>query len=329
MMPNTKDSDFVANYELNSYKYSNFWKDREYEHKSEVMLLEKLFRKFLPDLNIRVIMDVGGAFGRLTPSYAPQAKHVILADYSAHELTEGVANIQGKPFASKISFLALNAYKMPLKDESLGALLSVRVMHHLKTPELFFGEVSRVLTPGGVAIVEFAHKNHILALFKALIKGKIQEFLATSVTEVSHKADSQGIAAGQISLMYNFSLSYLEDVAKTAGLDVAGVYSCSFLRIPLLKKIVPMPFLLLAEQILQNLFFWTHITPSLFLVLKKPGTYIPSAMWNMETQLVCPTCQTKVIQQNGALLCIQGHSFVQKYPSVVDLRDPRPETVTF
>lgn len=330
MTPNSVEARaYVANYELNAYKYSDFWKTREYEHKSEVMLLQRLLRKYLPDLDRRTIMDLGGAYGRLTPYYAPQAKQIILADYSTHELLDGKENLHGREYINKVSFLALNAYKMPIKDSSLDALLSVRVMHHFKTPELFFQEVSRVLVPGGIAVLEFANKNHVVAVVKALFSFRLSEFLREPKIEVSHKSDSQGIQAGQVSIMYNFSWKYICTLAESAGLRVKTLVACSFLRVPFLKKIVPIAVLLLFEDIAQRLLAWTRLTPSLFIVLEKPGAFQPDTAWSFEDSFICPTCKSSLVRKSESFVCTHGHTFLQGTQGIVDLRDPRPETIRF
>ncbi|MCP4606678.1 MAG: class I SAM-dependent methyltransferase [Proteobacteria bacterium] len=45
-----------------------------------------------------------------------------------------------------------SAMKMPLEDESVGAIFMLNVLHHLSDADLFFSEATRVLCPGGRAV---------------------------------------------------------------------------------------------------------------------------------------------------------------------------------
>ena len=319
---------FVANYELNNYKYSDFWKTREYEHRAEVNLLEKLFATYLPDMGERNIVDLGGAFGRLTYLYAPKAKEVVLADYSTHELSEGMKNMQEAPYKEKVRFLALNAYKLPLSDNSIDSLLSVRVMHHLKEMPIFISELQRILTPGGIAIIEFANKNHIVSLIKHLVSFDFS-FASQGVMQVSHNSESsQGIQSGQVSIMYNFSPAYIKKTAEEAGLEVLGMYGCSFFRSTFLKRLLGTQVLLGIEKFMQSLLGKLTITPSVFIVLKKKGEFVASN-YSLESSLVCPICHSDVNNGEKSLRCVKNHNFPQEKNGIIDLRDPRPETVTF
>lgn len=322
--------DFVANYELNQYSYSGFWVGREYEHLAEVNLLQALFSRYLSHADSRTLVDLGGAYGRHLPVYGNLVKDVVLADYSTRELLDGKKNIDRSSFAEKVSYVALNAYKLPFKKETVDSLLSVRVMHHLKDLPIFLAELERVLVPGGVAIIEFANKNHILALVKRWLKFDFS-YASAPVHKVEHQLESsQGMKEGQIAIMYNFSPKFVNEGAKSVGLSVKGMFACSFLRSRVLKRIFPTSLLLLKESILQKLFGRLLITPSVFIVLGKPGTFVPSVEKLLEQKnLQCPTCGHVLGQQDTVYACAQGHVFPQRVVGVVDLRDPRPETIDF
>ncbi len=329
-MPSNIDAkDFVANYELNDYRYSAFWVGREYEHESEVLLLNRLIAQYLPDLKERRIIDLGGAYGRLAPIYS-HAKEIVLADYSTGELKDGQKRLQKVSYASKLKYVALNAYRLPFAENSIDALLSVRVMHHLKDANIFLQQLATALVPGGVAIIEFAHKNHLLSLLKNLFRGKLRSFLSQQILEVNHRADSQGVATekGQISIMYNFSFEYFRDNAIKSGLRVEGVYPCSFLRLGFLKKRFKVATLLKFENFLQRFLSFLRVTPSLFIVLSKNGRFEPSSL-SLEETLQCPTCSTQVKSAKESLKCVNGHDFPQSQKDIIDLRDPRPEEVNF
>lgn len=60
--------------------------------------------------------------------------------------------------------MELNAQEMALRDESVRCIYAINVFHHLPDPELFFGELSRVLQPGGGCILIEPHKGFLSAL---------------------------------------------------------------------------------------------------------------------------------------------------------------------
>lgn len=326
MKSNLDSKDYIANYELNDYRYDQFWKDREYEHLAEYNLLLKIFSKYLPDLNRRRIMDIGGAFGRLAPLYAHTSKETVMADYSTKELRAGMTGLKST-YGKKIKYIALNAYKLPFSDKSIDAILSVRVMHHLKDTELLFNELYRVLSPGGVSVIEFANKNHILAIFRNIFR--LKKYLNKDLLKVGHKAEqSQGMEEGQESIMYNFSLNHVKNIALQLGFDVKGVYSCSFLRSRLLKKIFPTKFLLALEKILLSTINFLHVTPSLFIIFRKPGVYTDKNR-ELEDLLACPKCKARLVLDKNSYVCEKKHEFIQNKESILDLRDPRPEKINF
>jgi ubiquinone/menaquinone biosynthesis C-methylase UbiE len=323
--------DYIANYELNQYSYQGFWVGREYEHLAEVNLLHSLFRRYVPQSDSRTLVDLGGAYGRLLPMYGNLVKGVVLADYSTHELLTGKKRIDNTSFAENVGYVALNAYRLPFKNNSVDSLLSVRVMHHLRDLPLFIHELERVLVPGGVAIIEFANKNHILSLVKRWAKFDFS-YSSKPVLQVAHMEESsQGMKEGQVAIMYNFSPKFVKKTMEDAGLVVKKMSGCSFLRLRFLKKIVPVGLLLFKEKLLQQLFGWFLITPSVFIVVEKAGKFVSSPAESLLTvnRLQCPTCGSEVRENSGVLTCIRGHVFPQRIEGVVDLRDPRPEKVDF
>jgi len=322
-LPNGKN--FIANYELNNYSYDTFWVGRSYENQAELALLETII-KSVPNSQKQIMMDIGGGYGRLTQLIAPHFRKAILADYSMIELSHGQKLLQQK---GNVEFLALNAYCIPLKDNALDFIMSVRLIHHLAEPQLFFDQIARVLKPGGTFILEAAHKRHIVAFIKALIKGKLSDFWSSRPVKIEHNPkDSQGIKAGQVSIVYAFGMKEIIEIANKSGLELVRTMPCSFFRHPLFKKIIPGSLLITFEKIMQKLTFLT-ITPSIFYEFKKNGTLDLSEESRTLIDIIqCPICGGEMKNENGKVFC-SGHSFSQATQSIIDLRDPRPEEVVF
>jgi hypothetical protein len=80
------------------------------------------------------------------------------------------------------------------------------------------------------------------------------------------------------------------------------------------------------EKILQVLLKKTFLTPSIFIVMQKPS--IPVCV-NAKNIYCCPVCLGSIKEFTDSMKCSQKHSFPQVIPGIIDLRDPRPEEVTF
>ena len=113
----------VIDYEGSGYR-QNFWEGqgREYEDAVERIAL----RRLLPSRGGR-IAEIGAGFGRLADLYLGY-EQIVLFDYSRTMLSDAVRRWGDD---KRFVFIAGNLYQMPLADQSLDALVMVRVMHHL------------------------------------------------------------------------------------------------------------------------------------------------------------------------------------------------------
>ena len=59
---------------------------------------------------------------------------------------------------------AVDAMAMPYADNSLDAVISSHMIHHLANPLAFFREVQRVLKPGGLLVIHDLHTSLLLRL---------------------------------------------------------------------------------------------------------------------------------------------------------------------
>lgn len=61
----------------------------------------------------------------------------------------------------------VDALNMPYKNESIDAIISSHMIHHLATPVKYFEEICRVLKPDGVLLI---HDVHTSLLFRILLR---------------------------------------------------------------------------------------------------------------------------------------------------------------
>jgi len=244
-----------------SYNYRHYWKNREYENQAETIALQKLL-SLIPQKKKKNILDIGAGFGRHTSLYAPFFKKAILVDPSAKLLSEARKNFQNY---SNLSFKRGEGQKIPIKSKSVDVILVVRVVHHIKDLAPVFQEISRVLAPKGILILEFANKTHFKAKIKALISGNLKFF--KDLTPVDRRS-RKNIKKGSI-LFLNHHPKAIEKNLRENNLKIIKNLSVSNFRSPILKKIFPLSYLLFLEKITQPLLAPLNFGPSIFILARK------------------------------------------------------------
>lgn len=326
---NLSAKSYIANYELNEYEYDQFWIGRQYENESEMMLLKRVIEKYSPNKENENIVDLGGAYGRLSPLYRDAFKDFILTDYSTRELSKAKSTLTH--YQGKMNLVALNVYNIPFKNETVDNILCVRLIHHIATPDIMLKETARIMKPGGIMVLEVAHKNHLLAFIKALFTGKLGEYFSNEPKRIKHNPhDSQGIRDGQVSIIFSFPLPFIEKVAKEAGFEILHKIPCSFFRNQFIKKFIPLSILLKLESLMQQFFSWFRLTPSIFFVLRKEGEKSQKQSIKMPEMLQCPKCGENLdISPDGTMKCQSCGEIFYFRNGIYDLRDPKPEAITF
>jgi len=249
-----------------SYDYHHYWKNREYENQAEIIALRKLFQ-LIPQKKKKNILDIGAGFGRHTLLYAPLFKEAILLEPSLKLLQEAQKNL--KSF-SHLVFKKGTAQKLPYPKQSIDTILMVRVAHHFDNLSLVLQEISKVLAPNGTLILEFANKIHFKAKIKALISGNLKFF--KDLTPVDQRS-RENIKERSI-LFLNHHPKTIEKNLRKNNLKIIKKLSVSNFRSPILKKILPLNWLLFLEKITQPLLAPLNFGPSIF-ILAIPTPSLP------------------------------------------------------
>ena len=234
-------------YNDKAYDYTKYWQGRDYENASELTALAKM----LPKKGKR-LLDAGGGFGRLIPAYRGRFEEMVIFDQSHKLLTR--AQAYAKSLGIDIKTREGDLFK--LSHCGLGkfdCVVMVRVAHHLDDLGKVLQEISELLLPGGVFILEFANKLHVKSAVKNVAKLNFSYF----------KTDPISRASKDVTFL-NFHPEFVEKALKNGGLKVKEKLSVSNFRNDAVKRTLPKESLLILENLLQKPFGFVNFGPSIF-----------------------------------------------------------------
>lgn len=237
------------------HNYRQYWQGREYEHAAE----EIAIRKLLKAKHFKTAVDVGGGYGRLCLLLENYADKVTLAEPSQQQLDIAKDFLKGHP---EIDRKLMQADDLQFANGSVDLVTMIRVMHHLPDPATEFGEIARVLSPDGIAIIEVANYAHMRNRLKHLARRQQMPVKPVDIRSPSNKRDDE---IPFVNHNPNTVLRQLEQ----AGLHASAVLSVSNLRSVRLKKLLPRSVMLGAEHVLQRPLAGIYFGPSIFFLVRK------------------------------------------------------------
>jgi ubiquinone/menaquinone biosynthesis C-methylase UbiE len=249
-----KPSKKVANQYDRGYDYTKYWDNRDYENAAEHIAI----RRLLKGQHFRAAADIGGGFGRLCLLLRTFADRVTLAEPSLTQLEAAKRVLEGTDIVQK----QMQADALQFADGELDLVTMVRVMHHIPEPSAEFAEISRVLAPGGTAIIEVANYGHFKNRRRHKKEGKPLPTEPVSIRTVT--ADEPDAIA-----FVNHNIDTVVSQLAAAGLTLESKLSVSNLRSQKLKKALPTSAMLAAERMTQRRLAKNNFGPSIFLKLRK------------------------------------------------------------
>jgi ubiquinone/menaquinone biosynthesis C-methylase UbiE len=253
--PNPSAKKKADQYNDPNHNYLQYWDGRDYENASEQIAIKRL----LKGRHFATAVDVGGGYGRLCLLLENYADKVILAEPSQQQLDIARDFLKDHP---EIDRKLMQADDLKFEDGSIDLLTMIRVMHHLPDPSVEFSEISRVLSPGGVAIIEVANYAHARNRVKHLLKGQKIPAKPVDIRSKENQRDEE------IPFVNHNPKTVIRQFAH-AGLRVDDVLSVSNLRSTTLKKHVPAKVMLAIEKGLQRPLSSTYFGPSVFFLVRK------------------------------------------------------------
>ncbi len=270
----------ICDYEGSSYQ-ETFWEagGREYEDQAEAVALAAL----LPSAG-DLLLEIGAGAGRNTPRYQG-FKRVVLLDYSVSQLRLAQERL-GK--TGRYVYVAADAYRLPFVSGLFDAGTMIRVLHHMTDGPAVLSEIRRVLLPGGIFILEYANKRNLKAIVRFLAGRQSWSPFAPEPIEFAE-------------LNFNFHPETTAGWLRASGFRVQAHRTVSHFRTRLLKRWIPLKWLVAADAALQKSGRWVQFSPSVFVrsqaVGKSPAA-APSQFFR------CPACrQARIEERSDQLTC--------------------------
>ncbi|HUV74688.1 MAG TPA: class I SAM-dependent methyltransferase [Anaerolineae bacterium] len=264
----------LCDYEGYDYEGA-FWPGRAYEDAVERIALEKI----LPRSGGRLV-EIGAAFGRLADLYDGYER-VVLLDPAKSQLREAQERL-GED--RRFLFVVGDAYHLPLSTSAFDVALTVRVLHHLTDVPAAFREVHRILRPRGRYVLEYANKRNLKEIIRFVLGRSRRSPFSPEPVEY-------------VPLHFDFHPSYIENQMRAAHLGVERSLAVSSLRLALLKRLVPQPWLIRADGALQGPTACLRLAPSMFL-----RAQADKAGPESDRLFRCPACGQEELEKEGSSL---------------------------
>ncbi len=225
------------------YDYMAFWKGRDYENESDKFAVCSLLDK-LP-YSFGAFADIGGGAGRMMSIYNERAESITIIDPSIKQLEEA----RRKTFCRhNISFNLGIVENIPFPDEFFNTALCVRVFHYVLQPREAIREIHRTLKVGGCLILEIPNKNHFKNNLKRWFVG-------------NHDSSNK--------IFLNHDPEEIETILCETGFKIIEKRSVSNFRSPIIKKLVPLRFLLFFERVVQKPLSAFWFGPSVYFLARR------------------------------------------------------------
>ena len=274
----------ICNYEDTDYR-GDFWEGqgRDYEDLAERIAL----RKLLPQKGRRLV-DLGGAFGRLSEFYGGY-EQVVLTDYSLSLLRQAQARL-GRD--GRMVYVAANLYGLPFAGGAFDAAMMVRVIHHIEDVPAALAEIGRCLAGNGTFVLEFASKRHLKSIARYLLRAQRWSPFDQAPYEFQP-------------VHFDFHPAWMRARLAEAGFHVKRQRTVSHLRLAALKRTIPARALAALDGACQPTGRWWQLTPSVFCQClaspDKPGGLAPAGRL-----FRCPACGSQELEAGVEALACRG-----------------------
>jgi ubiquinone/menaquinone biosynthesis C-methylase UbiE len=272
----------ICDYEGSDYQ-SRFWKnaDRAYEDAVERVAI----RRMLPPTGRRVI-EFGAGFGRLAELYTGY-EQIVLLDYSRSLLEEGMQKWGADP---RFTFVAADIYNLPFVPGVISAATMVRVIHHIADVPTALRRIHQALAPASTFVFEFANKRNLKAIARRALGRQAWSPFSPEPIEF-------------VKLNYDFHPRWMLDQVQQAGFAVQRKLSASYLRVGLLKRLLPLGTMVAIDSALQRTAGLGLFSPSVFLKLQAQGAQTDASGLAGDAIFRSPRSGMPLRREGDALVC--------------------------
>ncbi|MBZ0289843.1 MAG: aminotransferase class IV [Anaerolineae bacterium] len=167
------------------------------------------------------------------------------------------------------------------------AATMIRVIHHMADVPTVLAQVRRVLTPGGMFILEHANKQNIKAMLRYALKQQTWSPYQLDPVEF-------------VELNFDFHPEYLQSELRRAGFEIKQRIPVSFFRVRALKERFPVDVLVSADSVLQH--SGLLVTPSIFVQSTAATLKTPNNL-HSEIILACPETGAPLTREGDTVVC--------------------------
>ncbi len=265
----------VCDYEGSTYQ-ATFWDQggREYEDRTEARALQAL----LPSRG-RLLLEIGAGAGRNTLRYTG-FERIVLLDYSRTQLEQAQARL-GR--SDRYVYVAADVYRLPFVSGLFDAATMIRVIHHLADAPAALRQVRAALQPNAIFILEFANKLNLKAIARWLLRRQTWNPFDPGPVEFA-------------ALNFDFHPRTMRGWLAAADLRPEAIRALSYFRLPLLKRLVPIGWLVALDALLQPTGQFVQLSPSIF-ARARAGSGGPVAPPGKFFR--CPGCGGDALNDNG------------------------------
>lgn len=289
----------IIDYEGSNYR-TDFWegRGRDYEDRVERLVMARL----LPTAGQR-LMEVGAAYGRLVPLYRG-FREVVLLDYSVSQLQYARQQYGDEGFM----YVAANAYHMPFQPGVFDVVTMVRVLHHFENVPGVFQQIRRAMAPAAYFLLEFANKRNLKAILRHAVGRQAWN---------PHHLDPIEF----VELNFNFHPIYIQHELYRAGFETLRRVPVSWLRLGLLKRLLPAQALAEIDGVLQGT-GWL-VSPSVFTFNQvRPDTpSVDNLHLSGEAILACPRTGGALRRDGDTLVSADGTRWAIR-DGIYDFKSP-------
>jgi ubiquinone/menaquinone biosynthesis C-methylase UbiE len=233
----------ICDYEGSDYQ-ERFWDrgGRDYEDRVEAVALRRLLPSGEGNL-----LEVGAGAGRHSSRYAGFTQ-IVLLDHSRTQLQQARARLGHD---GRYCFVVGDVYRLPFGAQAFRAATMIRTLHHMARPQAALAQCRRVLMTGAPFVLEYANKTNLKAIARWITRRQAWNPFDQAPVEFAR-------------LNFDFHPAAVRAWLRASGFRITRTLTVSHFRLGLLKRIVPLTFLVWLDSIAQ----WTgalwQLSPSVF-----------------------------------------------------------------